>query len=213
MNIQPIVEGHGEMEAIPVLLRRLRNEAEVYDLDVNRPIRKKRSELVNEVQLRETVRLAMKQEDCAAILILFDSDDDCPREKGPEVQAWARDEAHDTPCAVVLAHREYEAWFLAAVESLRGHRGIREDAVSHPTPEAPRGAKKQLQDRMIAGRRYNETLDQPALSAVFDLTAAHSRCRSFRRLVNAFGQLATAVGAGLPTPWPPSEWVAEQEDA
>jgi len=28
MNIQPIVEGHGEVEAVPILLRRLRDLAE-----------------------------------------------------------------------------------------------------------------------------------------------------------------------------------------
>jgi hypothetical protein len=209
MNIQPIVEGHGEVGAVPVLLRRLRDEAQLYELDVNPPIRKKRSELVNEPQVRDAVRLALKKDDCAAILILFDSEDDCPREKGPAVQAWAQHEAHDTPCRVVLAHREYEAWFLAAIESLHGTRGIRQDAVSHPDPEAPRGAKGQIEQRMIAGRSYSEPLDQPALSAVFDMAAAHRRCRSFRRLVKAFGELATSVGAALPDPWPPAQWAAE----
>src|SRR2546426_7135782 len=45
------------------------------------------------------------------------------------------------PCAVVLAHREYEAWFLASLESLRGRRGIRGDAEAHPDPEEPRDRK------------------------------------------------------------------------
>src|SRR5438309_1061296 len=134
MNIQPVVEGHGEVPAVPVLLRRLRDTAQAYAIDVNPPIRKKRGELVDEGRLRNAVRVARKQEDCAAILILFDSDDDAPCQLGPRVQAWAQDEAGQTPCLVVLAHREYEAWFLAAIESLRGVRGIRADAVSHPDP-------------------------------------------------------------------------------
>jgi hypothetical protein len=213
MNIQPIVEGHGEVGAVPLLLRQLRNEAEVYDLDVNPPIRKKRSELVKEVPMREAVRLALRQEGCAAILILFDSDDDCPGEKGPEVQTWAQNEAGETPCAVVLAHREYEAWFLAAVESLRGNRGIRNDSVSHPAPETPRGAKVQLEQRMVAGPSYTPKADQPALTAVFDMAATHRRCRSFRRLVSAFTHLATSLGAALPDPWPPADWTRDEEDS
>ena len=36
MNIQPIVEGHGEVAAVPVLLRRLRDAAEAYGIDVGR---------------------------------------------------------------------------------------------------------------------------------------------------------------------------------
>jgi hypothetical protein len=209
MNIQPIVEGHGEVPAVPELLRRLRNTAEAYGMDVNPAIRKKRSDLVEESQVRKAVRLAMMQEECGAILILFDSDDDAPCEVGPRVQAWAQEEAQteagQIPCEVVLAHREYEAWFLAAIESLRGVRGIRPDATSHPDPEGPRGAKGQLEQRMTARKSYSETADQPALTAKFDMAQTYRRCRSFRRMVRAFGLLVTGMGMPLHN-WPPPAW-------
>jgi hypothetical protein len=205
MNIQPIVEGYGEVPAVPVLLRRLRDEAGVFQLDVNRPIRRYHSELVAEASLRKAVRLARLQADCCAVLILFDSDTDCPKTLAPTIQAWAQSEARDIPCAVVMAHREYEAWFLATVESLRGRRSIRHDAISHPQPEAPRGAKEELERRMAPGKNYSETRDQAPLTAAFDLATAHARCRSFRRLVRAFGLLV--VGAGIPLAnWPPAGW-------
>jgi len=207
MKIQPIVEGHGEVGAVPELIRRLRNEAQAYNLDVNQPIRKSRTELTDETQLRRAVRLARKLEGCDAILILFDSDDDCPRGKGPEVQVWAREEARELPCVVVLANREFEAWFLAAIESLRGTRGIRADAQSHHDPESPRDAKGELERRLVKGRSYSETGDQPALAATFDFAAAHRRCRSFRRMVKAFSELVVALGETLPTPWPPADWL------
>jgi hypothetical protein len=108
----------------------------------------------------------------------------------------------------VLAHREYEAWFLAAIESLRGVRGIRADAVSHPDPEAPGGAKGQLEQRLAAGRSYSETADQAALTATFDMAQTYRRCRSFRRMVRAFGLLAAAMGVPL-DPWPPPAWAEE----
>lgn len=76
MNIQPIVEGHGEVAALPVLLRRLRDETQDFSLDVNAPIRRRRSELVRESELRRSIQLARLQPDLVAILILFDSDDD-----------------------------------------------------------------------------------------------------------------------------------------
>ena len=58
MNIQPIVEGHGEVTAVPVLLRRLRDEAKAFAIDVNKPIRRRRSQLVEEAQLRRSIQLA-----------------------------------------------------------------------------------------------------------------------------------------------------------
>lgn len=205
MNIQPIVEGHGEVAALPVLLRRLRDESQNYSFDINPPIRRKRSELVRESELRRSIKLARLQRDCGAILILFDSDDDCPKTFVTQLQKWAESEAAPLPCSVVLAHREYEAWFLAAIESLRGVRGIRPDAESHPEPESPRDAKGRIEERMLPSRSYSETADQPALSAKFDLSIAHRRCRSFRKLVKSFGTITNAMGVAIGD-WPPPAW-------
>ena len=99
--------------------------------------------------------------------MLLDSDSDCPAELGPTIHGWAVEAAGGVPCGVVLAHREYEAWFLAAIESLRGHRGVRIDAEPHPNPENPRGAKEQLELRLQGGAGYMETADQPALSGYY----------------------------------------------
>jgi hypothetical protein len=208
MNIQPIVEGHGEVQAVPILLRRLLAEAGVYDVDVNSPIRKPGSTFFREGDLRAAVRLALKSRYCGAILILFDGDheDDCPKTHCPEVSGWAQAEAGSLACEVVMAYREYEAWFLATIESLRGRRGIRQDAVSHPEPELPTAAKAHLEQRMESGHSYAERADQPALTQLFDLATAYRRCRSFRRLVRAFGMLTEAAGGTMPAEWPPADW-------
>ena len=208
MKIQPIVEGYGEVSAFPVLLRRLVVQAGAWKVDVGRPIRKKRSQLVRENELKKTVRLALMQPDCSAVLILFDGDDDCPAELGQAIQAWAESEAGDVPCEVVIAQREYEAWFLASIESMLGYRRIRADAQSHPNPEQPRGAKGQLEARMEAGATYLETTDQPALSAKFSLATAYERCRSFRKLASSFGRLVRSMGQEIGE-WPPARWAEE----
>ena len=209
MRIQPIVEGYGEVAAVPALLRRLRTEAAAFQIEVNRPIRKKRYQLVNEDSLRAAVRLALLQQDCGSVLVLFDADDDCPKELSPKLRKWAQDEARSTPCSVVLAKREYEAWFLAAIESLRGKRGLRWDAASHGNPEAPRGAKEELQERLEPGCTYSETIDQVALTAEFDLREAYTHCRSFRSAVKAFGELVEGMGVTLSN-WPPVSWKRRQ---
>lgn len=203
-NIQPIVEGHAEVAAVPLLLRRLRDEAEAFHLDVNRPIRQKRAALIRENSLGDAVKLALLQERCSAILILIDADDDCPKTMAPRLLCVARKVAGKTPCAVVMATCEYEAWFLAGIESLRGKCGIRSDAVCPSNFETCRGAKEKLEELMADC--YHGTVDQPALSALVDLRMVYSRCRSFRHLVTAFGELAEALGP-ISKPWPPSAWL------
>jgi hypothetical protein len=178
--IQPIVEGQGEVEAAPVLLRRLRDEAQAWDLEVARPHRKHRTQLVRKDSLQTAVRVAALGSDCQAILILFDADDDCPKDRAPLLEQWASEAAGGRPCAVVMANREYEAWFLASIETLRGTAGIRADATSHPDPELPRDAKGELERRMAPRANYSPTVDQARLTARLDLGDAYRRCRSFR---------------------------------
>ena len=136
MRIQPVVEGHGEVAAVPVLLRRLLVEALTIGVVIGKPIRRKRSELATKEGLAKSIEMARDKPDCAAILVLFDGDDDCPAHLGPAAQGWANAAARDLPCAVCIAHREYESWFLATLDSLR-HKAIKADAQAHPQPEVP----------------------------------------------------------------------------
>lgn len=207
MIIQPIVEGHGDEEAVPLLLRRLRDEAEAWDLQVGKSIRQRRTQLVRKDSLQRAVHLAAIRESSAGILVLMDADDDCPKELAPELAVWVAEVAGGIASAVVLANREYEAWFLAGVETLRGVRRISPGAASHPDPESVRDAKGELERRLPPGASYSPAVDQAALTAHLDLASAYRRCRSFRKLVGAFGVLAAAAGVP-PADWPPAAWVA-----
>lgn len=208
MKVYPIVEGHGEVEAAPVLLRRLLAEADCQNVGVGRPIRRTQSQLRSKEGIQAGVRLALLQPQCAAVVILFDGEDDCPKELAAQVRAWAREVASGTPCDVVVAYREYETWFLAALESLRGQYGIAKDAAAPAKPESKRDAKGALEEFMPPDRAYSETGDQPAMSEVFDMGLAHRRNRSFRKLVKAIGELLTQLRQPLPA-WPPAGWQTE----
>jgi hypothetical protein len=205
VRIYPIIEGHGEVEAAPVLLRRLLAEADCHRIGVGRPIRRTQSQMRSKEGIQAAVRLALLQPECAAVVILFDGEDDCPKTLALDVRAWAREAAVGTPCDVVVAYREYETWFLAALESLRGHYGIRNDAVAPAHPEAKRDAKGALEEFMPANRAYSETGDQPGMSAQFDMPTAHRRNRSFRKLVKAIGDILVQLNHPLPA-WPPTHW-------
>lgn len=205
MMVYPIVEGHGEVEAAPVLLRRLLAEADCQNVGVGRPIRRTQSQFRSKEGIQAGVRLALLQPECAAVVILFDGEDDCPKELAAQVRGWARAVAAGTPCDVVVAYREYETWFLAALESLRGQYGIARNAAAPANPESKRDAKGALEEFMPPDRAYSETGDQPAMSAVFDMGLAHRRNRSFRKLVKAIGELLTQLRQPLPA-WPPAGW-------
>ena len=75
---------------------------------------------------------------------------------------------------VVLAKHEFEAWFLAAAESLRGFRSLDTSLSAPPDPESIQGAKEWLSGHMSGAGGYRETVDQPALAARFDLEKARA---------------------------------------
>jgi hypothetical protein len=184
--VASIVEGDGEVAALPVLLRRLcawlSPDAHI---NVSQPIRVRRDRFLNrdEEFRRYLLLAAAKSGDEGWILILLDADDDCPAELGPRVLDRAREVVPHRPVSVVLATREYEAWFLAAAESLHGQRGFAFESSPNFEPEQPRDAKGWLTKRIARGK-YRETTDQPAFTKLMDLQQAFDLSRSFRKLCN-----------------------------
>ena len=175
-RIVAIVEGHGEVDAVPVLLRRIvERTVPNVAVEVPRPIRVQRHRVLKPGELERAVELAaLRAGPDGGILILLDADDDCPAELGPVLLRRAAESQPDQSIRVVLAKAEYEAWFLAAAASIAGQRGVDESASPPPNPESIRDAKGWLSVRMPRGQRYRPTLHQAALSAVFDLDTARA---------------------------------------
>lgn len=190
-TIVAIVEGHGEVQAVPILIRRIAEmEALGVFPDVRRPIRVGRGKFLKPSETNRHVELAARRGGPdGRILILFDADDDCPRDLAPEILRRATGVRDDRRIQVVLAQREYEAWFLAAADSLAGKRGLRDDITAPGDPESVRGAKGWLTGQMPRGRSYRATLDQPALTEGFDLERARRSAASFRKMWRAVTDL------------------------
>jgi len=196
VRIAAIVEGHGECEAVPILIRRI---AETIDPGfvpkVLPPLRVPASRLLKEGELERSVNLAARKlQRRGGIVIIVDCDweDGCPAEDGPMLLKRSVAARGDLPIAVVLAKREFEAWFLAAADSLRGKFGLPGDLESPAYPESIRGAKEWLTDKMPPGRAYAETTDQPAFAAVFDMNTARradSFDKCYRDIKNMLEQL------------------------
>lgn len=180
--VAPIVEGHGEVEALPALLHRIAISVGVEGtLRVNPPIRVKPGSFLHDHDyFRKRVALAGAKAAQAggAVLILLDSEDDCPATLGPELLQRAKAVRGDVVVIVALAYREYETWFLTAARSLRGLRGLPHDLDPPPVPESTRDAKGWLGARMAFG--YDPVIHQLEFSRTFDLEEARAN-PSFNR--------------------------------
>ncbi|MGE5645530.1 MAG: DUF4276 family protein [Acidobacteriota bacterium] len=175
-----VVEGHGETESVPCLLRRI---AQAFDpsleVVIPRPIRVTKSRLLQPGELERKAQMAaLNTGNRGGILVVLDSDDDCPAQLGPQLLRRVRSARCDLPSAVVLAQKEFESWFIAAAESLRGKRGLPTDLESPEQPEQIAGAKEWLTKRIAHGRVYAPTVDQASLTSALDLKLAR-RAASF----------------------------------
>jgi hypothetical protein len=168
--IAPIVEGHGEVQAVPILLRRLIADATPNaQLWLNPALRVKAGSFINDDDyFKKYLELAARKTKPwpnSCVLILLDCEDKCPAELGPHLLEKAKVCRSDVTIIVILAHREYETWFLAAARSLRGVCGLPANLDPPDDPELYRDAKGWLSAKM--NLQYNETDHQPRLTAAF----------------------------------------------
>lgn len=192
-SIVPIVEGFAEMESVPLLMRRLLGEWGKYQLEIGKPVRVGRYQVIKQGELERRVIMAMQRPNCRAVVVILDADDDCPKYFAPKLLSRAKQAAEDTLVSVVLPKSEMESWFVGSIESLRGVRGISDQARSPSDPEAIRDAKGFLTEAMPRSRSYLEVDDQPAFAKKFNITQAHTSCRSFKKFYSDFRRIVDSL--------------------
>jgi hypothetical protein len=205
----PIVEGDGEVEALPLLLRRLFYEIyQVYDFEVAKPKNAHGcGSLTKSDGVERFVSYALLEPDCEAVLVLIDNDAVVGLEQGELEEdcapAFAQYLARriqalhpGKPVVVVVARWEYEAWFLASLETVGQRIGLPAGTVYEGDVEAERSAKGWIDNRLSPEQKYSETRDQVAMTAGLDLERVDRRSRSFRRLKHALEQLIDAYLRG-----------------
>lgn len=196
IRVAAIVGGHGEKEALPILFRRI---AGILDhslvVQIKPILRVPESCLSKAGELERHIEFAARSVGRrGGIFILMDCDgpDGCPKNDAPLWLNRVRGVRPDMEMSLVLANKEYETWFIAAAESLRGRCGLAADLTADPDPERIRGAKEWLSDHMPRNRPYSPTIDQPALTAVFDMQAAR-RADSFDKCYREISRLLTML--------------------
>jgi Domain of unknown function (DUF4276) len=212
------VEGEGEADSVPTLVRRLlTDQGDWYEvfLDDN-PFRVGSVNRLVKEDFREWKRLlraALKRRNVGGVLMILDGD---VRKVGADefcAAAVAKSLAgaamhvgagEGFSVAVVFARQEYETWLIAGVASLAGQslpdgRLIKSIAKA---PEGdleagPRNAKGWLGTIVEGG--YKPTRDQAALTRLVDLDVIRGRkLRSFRRLESAVSSLLAAIRSNRP---------------
>lgn len=186
VNFAFVTEGEGEVAALPLLVRRICYELlGFFAVKTARPVRITKSRLIRAGELERAIRLARSTIPAdGPVLVVLDADEDCPALLGPSLKA--RIESDDI--SIVIPKYEFETWFVTAAASLAGKHGLRPWLSPPPDPETVRGAKEWLTRNMGPGHIYSPTIDQAALVAGMDLTAARS-CRSFERLCREIQRL------------------------
>jgi hypothetical protein len=193
-QIACVVEGHGDIEAVPIVVRRIAEQIDPpVNVHVTAPLRTPKSRLVKPGELERAVEFAARRvAGVGGVLVVLDSDDDCPARVGPTLLARAAAVRNALPIAVVLAKSEFESWFLAAAESIAGITGLPAGLQAPDDPESIRGAKEWLTERMVGARSYSPTVDQPTLARQFDLARAR-RADSFEKFHREISRLIMQV--------------------
>jgi Domain of unknown function (DUF4276) len=178
-----VVEGHGEVAAVPRLCTKVLHHIQAWQWIVDaQPIRHPRSLLVDTASgcgagLAKVVTLAFRRP-ADAVLVFCDADDDCAAKWGPRAAALVQQHGRG---AAVMATREYESWLLFARLRTHAHQG-------RPIEEI-RDAKGALA-RLVPG--YKPTVHQTRLTSDVDVPLLCELSRSFRKLVTT---METIVGA------------------
>jgi hypothetical protein len=199
VKIAAIVEGHGECDAVPVLIRKIARQIDPgFVPRVLPPLRAPASLIRCQGGIeRSVIFAASKLQRKGGIIVIVDCDWDngCPATDGPKLLKRAQHVCNDMPISVILAKKEFEAWFLAAAESLRGQRGLPIDLEPPATPENIRGAKEWLSEKMYPGRSYVATTDQSAFTELFDMDVAR-RADSFDKCYRDIHQMLVTLKNG-----------------
>ena len=209
--VAPIVEGHGEVIAVRLLLERVWNELICGEyIEVLPPVRRPRTKLLRrDSQTSQTAidkdeliravgfaasKLRTKQKQLPGmtglILVLLDAETDCSNHLVPAMADALPGVAPPIDCAIVLANPAFETWFAATACSLANHLRLCLPDDDITEPEQRRCSKKWIEDRFI-GPKYSETVDQVKLTARMDLAVCRWRSPSFDKLCRELARRST----------------------
>jgi hypothetical protein len=214
-----LVEGDGDVEAAPILIKRLLREYSAFDavfLD-EKPFRVGDYSKIGKNDFgewRRFLKAAIKRKNFGGCVLLLDGDSKsimggqsfCAMQAARQLAIEAKKVGAGSifSTAIVFACMEFESWLIAGFSSLvnkpfkDGRKEIISANVSIPQnlEIAPRDAKGWFRSRMKTG--YKPTRDQSELTELVDInTIRNQKMRSFQRLESAVKELVEAIRSGI----------------
>jgi hypothetical protein len=203
LKIIPIVEGPGDEAAVPALLWKLLTEMGRYDIQIGQPQKANGcGNLTTPGGIERFVQNDWTKQDCGAVLILMDADKLCPVELAQNFSKRILAIGVRFPVVIAVAKCEYEAWFLASLETIAGANlggklALPAGLVYTDNVESRAWVKGWLTEQFPPGRIYKETFDQEPMTKLLDLERVRQRSRSFRRLCHALDEAVSAIDGKL----------------
>jgi|SRR3990172_1361700 len=180
-----IVEGDGDVVAIPTLARRVLGEFYgIYDWNFETHRRKDMAHLVanDGANFKRYLQAALHEE--MPILWTIDCDDGCAVRNGCILSSYAQQIGVFQPMAFSFWVREYEAIFLYDPDTVKSKLGIQPQELAGDLSQR-RGVKELISSLMPRGKKYKERIDQPALTANINLELPKANYRSFQHFEKA----------------------------
>ncbi len=197
-KIYVIVEGDGEVQAAPLLIRRILHEYfEYYELQNVESINAHSNDNITKHNGLETLLEHTRQKsDCVGVIVLLDAERthyQCVVSLITNLSGRAKNLGLPFPVALVCACCEYESWFLGSIHSLEGKNYLNASISFEGNPEEKCNAKEWINDNIKEGFSYRETRDQVKMTALLDIHHLIENVRSFRRMVHAIEEIILAI--------------------
>lgn len=181
-----IVEGPGDVDAIPLLIRRVLYEWEIFDVQTS-PHPKTNVEikkLRRTGELERYVEYAAREGD--GVLIALDCEDFCPVDIAKEFYHRLLQLKIEKRVAIMLFRSEFESMFFWSIEEIvekyPEFNWVEDKVRNFKASEDIRDAKGMISGLMASGKAYKPTRHQAKFSSVIDLQKTRDHSRSFRHL-------------------------------
>jgi len=177
-SIGLVVEGPGDVQAVPLLLRRHLETEGDYETILGKPIScNGRDRAIVENGLEGYVVAAASRPGCHGVLVVLDAEKDSSCELGPSLLARSRNISHK-PIAVCLAERNFEDWIYASAETLN---------LEDLDYKSDRSGLGRIKGAL--SEKYVKPTWQPRLTSRMDIALARSRSQSLDRMIRKFDWL------------------------
>jgi hypothetical protein len=181
-SIGLVVEGPGDVEAVPLLLRRHLASKEKYSISLGKPICcNGRDRALVEKGVEGYIAAAAARPGCRGVLVVLDAENDPACELGPSLLERS-EKACQSLVAVCLAERNFEDWIYASAEKLE-----LEGLEYRPERSGLGRIKGALSEKYVKPRW------QPRLTNRMDIDLARSRSPSLDRMIRKFDWLCVAL--------------------